>query len=111
MTNFKKIKQMSVEDMAEMLLDASEKHFILLYAVLVPVIAAVLAAPAGIAAGAAVLVLGQKVSRASVPRESQRVVSEVLPPSSYTRHHSYPDVYKRQALHQCGVPKSIQDAA
>ena len=27
MTNFEKIKQMSVEDMAEMLLDASEKHF------------------------------------------------------------------------------------
>lgn len=27
MTNFEKIKQMSAEDMAEMLLDASEKHF------------------------------------------------------------------------------------
>lgn len=27
MTNFEKIKQMSVEDMAEMLLDESEKHF------------------------------------------------------------------------------------
>lgn len=27
MTNFEKIKQMSVENMAEMLLDESEKHF------------------------------------------------------------------------------------
>lgn len=30
MTNFEKIKQMSVEDMAEMLLDASEKTFYIL---------------------------------------------------------------------------------
>lgn len=33
MTNFEKIKQMSVEDMAEMLLDASEKHSDCVYAI------------------------------------------------------------------------------